>query len=147
MPPGVPAHASAPSAPVLPLGAEATSYSEKTTATLMRAIVAYNRYHVRRVVKENSRWLKSWQDLPVHEHQPLSIRIPDSEGDLLTYVSPWKKAEAVISFKRTGSYRAGGNLFWLNPIRRRLAHEAALHCRGPAGVLGVPRRRSPLRLV
>ena len=106
----------APSVPVLPVGAEATNYSEAKTATLMRAIVAYNKHHVRRVMKEDSRWFKGWQDLPVHEHQPLTIRKPDSKDDLLTYVSPWRKAEAVISFKGTGTYKGGGNVFWLDPF-------------------------------
>ena len=102
--------------PVLPLAAEATNYSEEKTETLMRAVVAYNKYHVRRVMKEDSRWFKGWQDLPVHEHQPLAIRKPDSKDDLLTYVSPWNKDEAAISFKGTGTYKAGGNVFWLNPF-------------------------------
>ena len=91
--------------PVLPLAAEATNYSEEKTETLMRAVVAYNKYHVRRVMKEDSRWFKGWQDLPVHEHQPLAIRKPDSKDDLLTYVSPWNKDEAFISFKGTGTYK------------------------------------------
>ena len=102
--------------PVLPLAAEATNYSEEKTETLMRAVVAYNKYHVRRVMKEDSRWFKGWQDLPVHEHQPLAIRKPDSKDDLLTYVSPWNKAEAAISFAGTGTYKGGGNVFWLNPF-------------------------------
>ena len=102
--------------PVLPLAAEATNYSEEKTETLMRAVVAYNKYHVRRVMKEDSRWFKGWQDLPVHEHQPLAIRKPDSKDDLLTYVSPWNKDEAAISFQGTGTYKAGGNVFWLNPF-------------------------------
>ena len=102
--------------PVLPLAAEATNYSEEKTETLMRAVVAYNKYHVRRVMKEDSRWFKGWPDLPVHEHQPLAIRKPDSKDDLLTYVSPWNKADAAISFKGTGTYKGGGNVFWLNPF-------------------------------
>ena len=107
----------APSVPVLPVGAEAiTNYSEAKTATLMRAIVAYNKHHVRRVMNEDSRWFKGWQDLPVHQHQPLTIRKPDSKDDLLTYVSPWRRAEAVISFKGTGTYKGGGNVFWLDPF-------------------------------
>ena len=117
MPPGVPVDSVAPSVPVLPVGAEAiANYSEARTATLMRAIVAYNKHHVRRVMNEDSRWFKGWQDLPVHEHQPLTIRKPDSKDDLLTYVSPWRKAEAVISFKGTGTYKGGGNVFWLDPF-------------------------------
>ena len=114
----------------------------------MRAVVAYNKYHVRRVMKEDSRWFKGWQDLPVHEHQPLAIRKPDSKDDLLTYVSPWNKAEAAISFAGTGTYKGGGNVFWLNPFveghPNQLcidAQEDVLHCRGPATLLSVPRRR------
>jgi hypothetical protein len=44
----------------------------------------------------------------VHEHQPLNIRKPDSKDDLLTYVSPLRKSEAVISFQPegTGTYKA-----------------------------------------
>ena len=53
--------------PVLPLAAEATNYSEEKTETLMRAVVAYNRYHVRQLMKEDSTWFQGWQDLPVHE--------------------------------------------------------------------------------
>ena len=116
MPPGVSAEALELALPVLPVGAEAQNYSEDKTVTLMRGIVAYNKHHVRRVMKEDSRWFKGWQDVPVHEHQPLSIRKPDSKDDLLTYVSPWKQAEAVISFKGTGTYKGGGNVFWLNPF-------------------------------
>ena len=116
MPPAGSVVAVAPTVPVLPLGAEATNYSEEKTETLMRAVVAYNKYHVRRVMKEDSRWFKGWQDLPVHEHQPLAIRKPDSKDDLLTYVSPWNKDEAAISFKGTGTYKGGGNVFWLNPF-------------------------------
>ena len=116
MPPHVPGDALAPSAPVLPIGAEATKYCEEKTRTLMRAIVAYNKHHVRRVMKEDSRWFKGWEDLPVHEHQPLTIRKPDTKNDLLTYVSPWRKAEAVISFQGTGTYKGGGNVFWLDPF-------------------------------
>ena len=116
MPPGVSADDLAPSLPVLPTGAEAANYSEEETMTLMRAIVAYNKHHVRRVMKEDSRWFKGWDDLPVHEHQPLNFRKPDSKDDLLTYVSPWMKDEAVISFQGTGTYKGGGNVFWLDPF-------------------------------
>jgi hypothetical protein len=44
----------------------------------------------------------------VHEHQPFTIRKPDSKDDLLTYVSPLRKSEAVISFQPegTGTYKA-----------------------------------------
>ena len=101
---------------MLPLGADAATYSEEKTEALLRAVVAYNKYHVRRVMREDTRWFKGWQDVPVHEHQPLAIRKPDSKDDLLTYVSPWNKREAVISFKGTGTYKAGGNVFWLNPF-------------------------------
>ena len=66
MPPGISAEAVAPSLPVLPVGADATNYSEEKTVTLMRAIVAYNKYHVRQVMREHSRWFKGRQDLPVH---------------------------------------------------------------------------------
>jgi hypothetical protein len=83
---------------------------------LMHAVVAYNKYHVRRVVKQDSRWFKGWEDKPVHEYQPLNIRKPDSKDDLLSYVSPWKKAEAVLSFQGSGTYKAGGNVFWLDPF-------------------------------
>ena len=107
MPPGVPADVLAPTLPVLPVGAEATNYSEEKTMVLMRAIVAYNRHNVRRVMEEDSRWFKGWADLPVHQHQPLTIRKPDTKDDVLTYVSPWKKDEAVISFQGTGTYRGG----------------------------------------
>ena len=116
MPPAGSVVAVAPPVPVLPLGAEATNYSEEKTETLMRAVVAYNKYHVRRVMKEDCRWFKGWQDCPVHEHQPLAIRKPDSKDDLLTYVSAWNKAEAAISFAGTGTYKGGGNVFWLNPF-------------------------------
>ena len=105
-----------PQAPVLPIGAEATNYCEEKTRTLMRAIVAYNKHHVRRVMKEDSRWFNGWADLPVHEHQPLTIRKPDSKLDLLSYNSPWKNAEATISFQGTGTYKGGGNVFWLDPF-------------------------------
>ena len=102
--------------PVLPPEKEAANYSEEMTETLLRAVVAYSKYHVRRVMKDDSRWFKGWQDLPVHEHQPLAIRKPDSKDDLLTYVSPWNKEDAVISFKGTSMYKGGGNVFWLNPF-------------------------------
>ena len=102
--------------PVLPTAAEATNYREEKTETLMRAVVAYNKHHVRRVMKGDTRWFKGWRDCPVHEHQPLAIRKPDSKDDLLTYVSPWNKDEAAISFKGTGTYKGGGNVFWLNPF-------------------------------
>ncbi|CAK0818513.1 unnamed protein product [Prorocentrum cordatum] len=116
VPPGAPAGVEAPPLPELPVGAEAANYSEEKTETLMRAVVAYNRYHVRRVMREDSRWFKGWLDRPVHEHQPLTIRRPDSEDDLLTYVSPWKRAEAIISFNGTGTYKGSGNVFWLDPF-------------------------------
>ena len=53
---------------------------------------------------------------PVHEHHPLRIKKPASKGDLLTYVSPWRRAEAVISFQGTGTYKGGANVFWLHPF-------------------------------
>ena len=107
MPPAGSDVAVAPPVPVLPLAAEATSYSEEKTETLMRAVVAYNKYHVRRVMKEDSRWFKGWPDLPVHEHQPLAIRRPDSEDDLLTYVATWRRREAAPSFQGAGRYQRG----------------------------------------
>ena len=67
-------------------------------------------------MREDTRWFKGWQDLPVHEHPPLAIRKPDSKDDLLTYMSAWNKDEAATCFKGTGTYKAGGNLFWLNPF-------------------------------
>ncbi|CAK0824328.1 unnamed protein product [Prorocentrum cordatum] len=115
-PPGASADVAAPRVPVFPVGEEAANYTEEKTETLMRAVVAYNRYHVRRVMKEDSRWFKGWQDRPVHEHQPLAIKKPDSKDDLLTYVSPWKRAEAIIYFNGTGAYKGGGNVFWLDPF-------------------------------
>ena len=81
----------APTVPVLPTKDEAANYGEEKTVNLMRATVAYNKYHVQRVMKEDNRWFKGWDDKPVHEHQPLTIRKPDSKDDLLTYVSPWKR--------------------------------------------------------
>ena len=56
MPPSVAAGGEAPSLPVLPSAAEAPKYSEEKTMSLMRAIVAYNKYHVRRVMKDDTRW-------------------------------------------------------------------------------------------
>jgi hypothetical protein len=118
MPADVPADDSAPSltVPVLPTRAEAAKYNEEKTKSLMRAVVAYNKYHVRRVMKQDSRWFKGWEDKPVHEHQPLNIRKPDSKDDLLSYVAPWRKTEATISFSGTGTYKGGGNIFWLDPF-------------------------------
>ena len=116
MPPHVPADALAPSAPVLPTKDEAANYGEEKAINLLRAAVAYNKYHIRRVMKEDNRWFKGWDDKPVHEHQPLTIRKPDSKDDLLTYVSAWKRTEAVIAFQGTGTYKGGGNIFWLNPF-------------------------------
>ena len=52
----------------------------------------------------------------MHEQQPLTTRRPDSKDDLLTYVSPWNKDDAAISFKGTGTYKGGGNVFWLDPF-------------------------------
>ncbi len=109
----------APAKPVLPCEAAVPSYGEQQTETLMRSIVAYNKYHVQRVTQQDSRWFKGWQDVDVHEQQPLTIRKPDSKDDLLTYVSPWKKDEAMISFQGTGTYKAGGNVFWLDPFVER----------------------------
>jgi len=83
---------------------------------LMRGVVAYNRYRVRRFVEEDCRWFKNWSDKPVHEIQPLTIRRPDTKDDVLTYVSPWKKDEALLSLKGTGAYKGGGNVFWLDPF-------------------------------
>ena len=116
LPEGVPADPEQPALPVLPQEPEAANLSEAKTMALMRACVAYNKHHVRRAMKEDSRWFRGWPDLPVHEHQPLNIRKPDSKDDLLTYVSPWKKAEATISFQGTGTYKGGGNVFWLDPF-------------------------------
>ena len=47
---------------------------------------------------------------------PLNIRKPDSKDDLLTYVAPWKRTEAVVAFQGAGTYKGGGNVFWLNPF-------------------------------
>jgi hypothetical protein len=116
MPADVPADDSAPSVPVLPTRAEADKFNEEKTKSLMHAVVAYNKYHVRRVMKQDSRWFKGWEDKPVHEHQPLNIRKPDSKDDLLSYVAPWRKTEATISFSGTGTYKGGGNIFWLDPF-------------------------------
>ncbi|CAK0824327.1 unnamed protein product [Prorocentrum cordatum] len=116
VPPGAPAVVEAPPLPELPVGAGAANCSEEKTQTLMRAVVAYNRYHVRRVPRGDSRWFTGWLDRPVHERQPIAIRRPDSEHDLLTYFSPWKRAEAIISFNGTGTYKGGGNVFWLDPF-------------------------------
>ena len=116
MPPGSLADAPPPSPPVLPSEAEAINYSEDKIMTLMHATVAYNKHHVRRVMREDTRWFGGWEDKPMHEHKPLTIRKPDSKDDLLTYRSPWKKDEAAIALKGTGMYEGGGNLFWMNPF-------------------------------
>jgi len=83
---------------------------------LIRDVVAYNRFHVRRVMNEDHRWFKDWPDKPVHEHQPLRRPEFQDRHDFFTFVRPWKKEEAVISFQGTGTYHAGGNAFWLNPF-------------------------------
>ena len=97
----------APSPPVFPRHEDAIHYSEENTATLMRAVVAYNKFHVRRVMKEDSRWFKGWQDLPVHEHPPLSIRRADTKDELLTYVAAWTKGDALASLSGTDASRKG----------------------------------------
>ena len=76
----------------------------------------------------------------MHEHQPLAIRKPDSQDDLLTYVSPWNKHDAVISFKGAGTYKGGGNAFWLNPFVDGSRANMCSIARGTT-LLGVPRRR------
>ena len=101
---------------MLPAGAEATHFSENKTVKMMRTVAVYNKHQLRRVMREDSRWLKGHPDLPVHEHQPLTIKKPDSKHDLLTYVSPWKRGEAVIAFQGAGTYKGGGNVFWLDPV-------------------------------
>ena len=102
--------------PVLPSSEEAGTYDEEKTTVLMRAVYAYNRYHVRRTMKEDRKWFSSWTDQPIHMHQPLVIRRPERKEDLLSYVAPWRKDEAVTSFLGTGTYKGGGNVFWLNPF-------------------------------
>ena len=72
---------------------------------MMRSVVAYNKYHAQKLIKHDNRWFKSWQDVPMHEHQPLSIRKPDSQDDLLSYVSAWKRSEAVTAYNGTGTYK------------------------------------------
>ena len=82
----------------------------------MQDIVAWNQQAVREFIKNDSRWFKGWQDVPVHEHQPLRIRKPDSKDDLLSYASPWSKEEAAIAFEHAGTYQAAGNVFWIDPF-------------------------------
>jgi hypothetical protein len=105
----------APVVPVLPSEAEAASYNEEKTESLMRAVFAYNKHHLRRVTCENTRWFKGWQDVPFHQQQPLAIRKPWSPWTR-AFVSPWNREEAMTSFHGTGTYTAAGNLFWLNPF-------------------------------
>ena len=115
--PGRVSPSEAPAVPALPHGEAAIiMMDEDETETRMRAVVAYNKYHVRRVMKEDTRWFSGWSDKPIHERQPLAIRKPDSKDDLLTYVAARKKNEAIISFKGAGTYKGGGNAFWLNPF-------------------------------
>ena len=93
-----PGPAPPPMPPVLPSSEEAGTYDEEKTTVLMRAVYAYNRYHVRRTMKEDRKWFSSWTDQPIHMHQPLVIRRPERKEDLLSYVAPWRKDEAVTSF-------------------------------------------------
>ena len=116
--PGVPAEARRPWSPpaTLPTIEEATNWSAEDTTNLMRDVVAYNRIRLRQVIKDDDKWFKNWPDKPVHELQPLTIRRPSSEDELLTYVAAWTREEAVISFQGTDRYKGGANVWWLSPF-------------------------------
>ena len=137
MPADVPTASAAPPVPVLPSEAEATRYGEEKTESLLRAVVAYNKHHVQRVIQEDNRWFKGWPDVPPLQIGPLNIRKPDSKDDLLTYVAPWRRTEAMVAFEGTGTYKGGGNVFWLDPFVDRCG-ASTLAASKPATIAGDP---------
>ena len=117
--PVLPPPTNAPPEPVLPAAGEVDDMSADRTENVVRAIVAYNEYHLRQVIikGQSKKWFKEGlPDVPVHLLAPLEIRKPDSADELLTYMSPWRKQEAVTAFEGTGTYRGGANIFWLRPF-------------------------------
>ena len=100
----------APAFPVIPTDEQAAMWSEQQTQSFMRAIndIAYNKYRARQILinnKEDALYFKGRADKPMHELQPLTIRKPDSNEELLSYCAPWQRGEAVVSLRASSCYK------------------------------------------